>query len=417
MATSSAMLGRLSDVLTRGAEAPLSEQEALGLAELPHNELPALCEAASARRGRRHGSRLTFSPKVFLPLTNLCRDFCDYCSFRRSPGDTGAWTMRPAEVLDWLSRGHAAGACEALFCLGDRPESVFPSYREELAGFGHRSTVDYLAWAAEQALALDLLPHTNAGILTRDEMARLRPLNVSMGLMLENISPRLTQKGMPHHRARDKRPEVRVRMTREAGELKIPFTSGILLGIGETRRERVQSLLSIRALHAEHGHIQEVIVQNFRTKPEIPMASAPEPEDLEIAHAVAMARLLLPDEVSVQAPPNLNPHATELLIQAGIDDFGGISPLTPDYINPGHPWPHLARLGEQCAALGFALRPRLPVYPRFAEDPAFVDSRLAGPLARERARLAGVTRPSELAPQAASRTLLPIHPGPGAVSP
>ncbi|MFT3923161.1 MAG: 7,8-didemethyl-8-hydroxy-5-deazariboflavin synthase CofG [Myxococcales bacterium] len=407
MATSSSMPSSLSAVLTRALDGLLLEQDALALAELTHADLPALCEAAATRRNRAYGTQLTFSPKVFLPLTNLCRDVCDYCSFRRSPGDPGAWTMRPHEVREWLDRGRQAGACEALFCLGDRPESVFPSYRSELAEFGCVSTVDYLAWAAEQALALDLLPHTNAGLLTRDELSRLRPLNVSFGLMLENISPRLCEKGMPHHRARDKRPELRVRMTREAGELKIPFTSGILLGIGETRLERVQSLLAIRALHAEHGHIQEVIVQNFRTKPETPMASAPEPEDLEIAHAVALARLILPDEVSVQAPPNLNPHATELLIQAGINDFGGISPVTPDYINPGHPWPHLARLAEQCGALGFSLAPRLPIYPRFAADEAFVDARLRDTLERERQRLARVTRADRLAPEQGER-LLPI---------
>jgi FO synthase len=410
MATSFPMLGGLSDVLTRAAEAPLLEQDALGLAGLAHDALPALCEASALRRTRTYGRRLTFSPKVFLPLTNLCRDFCDYCSFRRSPGDAGAWTMQPHEVRAWLERGRVAGACEALFCLGDRPESVFPGYRQELLGFGCESTVDYLAWASEQALALGLLPHTNAGLLTREEMQRLRPLNVSLGLMLENISPRLGEKGMPHHRARDKRPELRVQMTREAGELRIPFTSGILLGIGETRLERVQSLLAIRAMHQEHGHIQEVIVQNFRTKPEIAMASAPEPEDLEIAHAVAMARLILPDEVSVQAPPNLNPHATELLIEAGINDFGGISPVSPDYINPGHPWPHLTRLAEQCAALGFSLSPRLPVYPRFAADPAFHDPGLAASMARERERLANVTRPAELAPRESPRSLLRVLP-------
>src|SRR3954454_17234397 len=194
MATSLAMLGGLSEVLTRAAEAPLLEQEALGLAGLTHEELPALCEAAAQRRTRTYGHRLTFSPKVFLPLTNLCRDFCDYCSFRRSPGDAGAWTMQPQEVQKWLERGRAAGACEALFCLGDRPESVFPSYRQELRGFGCDTTVDYLAWACERALAIGLLPHTNAGLLTRDEMQRLRPLNASLGLMLENISPRLGEK-------------------------------------------------------------------------------------------------------------------------------------------------------------------------------------------------------------------------------
>jgi len=409
MATSSTMTGSLSEVLTRALVAPLLEQDALSLADLRHEDLPALCAAAAARREQAYGRALTFSPKVFLPLTNLCRDFCDYCSFRRSPGDAGAWTMRPHEVREWLARGRDAGACEALFCLGDRPETVFPSYRRQLAELGFESTVDYLAWAAREALALDLLPHTNAGLLTRAELARLRPLNVSFGLMLENISPRLTEKGMPHHRARDKRPELRVQMTREAGELRIPFTSGILLGIGETRRERVQSLLAIAALHAEHGHIQEVIVQNFRTKPETPMASAPEPEDFEIAHAVALARLILPLDVSVQAPPNLNPHATELLLQAGINDFGGISPVSPDYINPGHPWPHLARLSEQCERLGFELRPRLPIYSRYAMDEAFVDAGLREPMAREARRLSRVTRADRLLPEREG-ALLPVLP-------
>lgn len=396
----------LSEVMARGAEGPLSDSEALSLAELGHAQLPALCEAASARRTRRYGGTLTFSPKVFLPLTNLCRNVCDYCSFRRSPGQPGAWTMEPSEIESWLARGRAAGACEALFCLGDRPETAFSAYRATLQRLGHASTAEYLAWACERALALGLLPHTNAGVLTREEMALLRPLNVSMGLMLENISPRLCEKGMPHHRARDKRPDVRVRMTREAGELRIPFTSGILLGIGETRRERVESLLAIRALHEAHGHIQEVIVQNFRTKPEIPMASAPEPEDFEVAHAVSLARLILPDDVSVQAPPNLNPHATELLVQAGINDFGGISPVTPDYINPGHPWPHLDRLESQCAELGFELLPRLPVYPRYADDPAWVEPRLHASMAEHAARFAALRRASELAPRGATLQLV-----------
>lgn len=392
-----AMVERLEVVLARGAESPLSEADALGLAELSHEDVPALCEAASARRDRTFGRRLTFSPKVFLPLTNLCRNFCDYCSFRRSPGDEGEWTMSRSEVDEWLQRGREQGAIEALFCLGDKPESVFPSYRNLLSTWGHTSTVDYLAWACASALEHGLLPHTNAGVMSKAEMARLRPLNVSMGLMLENISPRLCEKGMPHHRARDKRPEVRVQMTREAGELRIPFTSGILMGIGETRLERVQSLLAIAALHAEHGHIQEVIVQNFRSKPEIPMARAPEPEDFEVAHAVALARLILPDDVSVQAPPNLNPHATALLIAAGINDFGGISPVTPDYINPGHPWPHLEKLHESCASEGFALRPRLPLYGWHLDQDAFLDGSLRAKVEAERERIAGMTHPRELA--------------------
>jgi FO synthase len=391
------MQRELKDVLARGAREPLSTEGALSLSELSHFEVPALCEAAAERRDHAWGKRLTFSPKVFLPLTNLCRNFCDYCSFRKSPGDAGEWTMSHAQIDEWLTRGHEHGAVEALFCLGDKPESVFPSYRKTLLSAGHTSTVDLIAWASERALAFGLLPHTNAGVLSRAEMARLRPFNVSLGLMLENISERLCEKGMPHHRARDKRPKVRVQMSREAGELAIPFTSGILLGIGETRRERVESLLAIRELHAEYGHIQEVIVQNFRTKPEIAMANAPEPEDYEVAHAVSLARLILPDDVSVQAPPNLNPHATSLLIAAGINDFGGISPVTPDYINPGHPWPHLERLYELAEAEGFALAPRLPIYEAFAKQARWLDASLRPSVHDEANRLRGVSRPHQLA--------------------
>lgn len=384
--------------LTQGEQGPLEVEEALQLAELSHLDLQPLIDAAAARRDRAWGKGLTFSPKVFLPLTNLCRNHCDYCSFRRSPGQAGEWTMAHDQVCEQLDRAAGQGCVEALFCLGDKPETAFATYRKLLHSWGHDGTVEYLYWAAEQAVQRGLLPHTNAGVLSADDMARLRPVNVSFGLMLENISPRLCEKGMPHHKARDKRPEVRVRMTREAGELAIPFTSGILLGIGETRRERIESLLAIRELHAEHGHVQEVIVQNFRTRPEIPMANAPEPEDFEVAHAVAMARLILPDEVSVQAPPNLNPHATSLLIAAGINDFGGISPVTPDYINPLHPWPRLTALYEQCEAEGFTLSPRLPIYDRYLEGDRFLDARLREPVQAVHRRLQQVRHPRDLAP-------------------
>jgi FO synthase len=359
-----------------GETGPLPDDDALALADLPGERLAPLLAAAAARRDARWGRAVTFSPKVFLPLTNLCRNRCDYCSFRRSPGQDGEWTMSPVEASDTLSRGRAAGCTEALFCLGDKPEGAFSAYRRTLESFGHGSTVDYLHRAGRDALALGLLPHTNAGVLDADEMARLKEVNVSLGLMLENVSPRLCAPGMPHHRAPDKRPERRIRMIEQAGELRIPFTTGILLGIGETRRERVESLLAIRALHRRHGHIQEVIVQNFRARPEIPMAAAPEPDDLEIAHAVAMARLVLDDDVGVQAPPNLNPGATALLLSAGLNDWGGISPVTPDFINPRHPWPHLDALAAEHARLGFTLRPRLPVYESYLSRDGFLDEAL-----------------------------------------
>jgi 7,8-didemethyl-8-hydroxy-5-deazariboflavin synthase CofG subunit len=376
----------------------LDPEAALALADLPVERLPPLLEAAAAARDRAWGRTLTFSPKVFLPLTNLCRNHCDYCSFRRSPGDPGAWTMSPAEVTSFLDRAKEQGCVEALFCLGDKPESAFSAYRRELGAMGQASTVSYLHWAGEQALERGLLPHTNAGLLSREEMQRLAEVNVSLGLMLENISPRLCQPGMPHHKAPDKRPEKRVAMIAEAGRLKLPFTTGILIGIGETRRERVESLLAIRELAREHGHIQEVIIQNFRTRPGIAMEGALEPDDFEMAHAVAMARLILDPSIGVQAPPNLNPASTRLLIEAGINDFGGISPVTPDFINPRHPWPHLAALADECAAMGFTLRPRLPIYDAYLERPGFLAPALREPTLRAKVRLDAVDHPSRLAP-------------------
>ena len=360
-------------ILERASVAPVSDEVAYQLAEL---DTAALCEAACARRDRAWGRTLTYSPKVFLPITNLCRNRCDYCSFRRSPGDPGEWTMSPEEIRSWLHRAREQGCVEALFCLGDTPETGFREYRALLRSWGHESTVDYLRWAAEEALAAGLLPHTNAGILSREEMVALRPVNVSLGLMLENVSERLCEKGMPHHRAPDKRPSKRIQMTREAGELRIPFTSGLLIGIGETVEERVDTILAIRSLHRAHGHIGEVIVQNFRAHPDTPMGLASEPTADALARTVALARLILDDDVSVQAPPNLNPASIPTLIEAGINDFGGISPVSPDYINPGHPWPYLERLRKVCDSEGFRLQPRLPVYPSHLDTAGFIDASL-----------------------------------------
>lgn len=360
-------------ILERAALGPVSDEEAYRLAEL---DSVALCAAARARRDRAWGTTLTFSPKVFLPITNLCRNRCDYCSFRRSPGDPGEWTMSPDEVRQSLHRAREQGCVEALFCLGDTPETGFREYRALLRSWGHERTVDYLRWAAEEALAAGLLPHTNAGILSREDMIALRPVNVSLGLMLENVSERLCETGMPHHRAPDKRPGKRIEMTREAGELRIPFTSGLLIGIGETLEERVDTIVEIRKLHRCYGHIGEVIVQNFRSHPDTAMRLAAEPNADELAASIALTRLVLDDDVSVQAPPNLNPVSTASLIHAGINDFGGISPVTPDYINPKHPWPHLDRLRAACEAEGFRLEPRLPVYPSHLDAPDFVDASL-----------------------------------------
>jgi 7,8-didemethyl-8-hydroxy-5-deazariboflavin synthase CofG subunit len=362
-----------AQILEKASLEPVSDRDAYLLSTL---DTEALCEAARGRRDRIWGKTLTCSPKVFLPITNLCRNRCDYCSFRRSPGDPGEWTMSPDEIRSWLGRAREQGCVEALFCLGDTPETGFGEYRALLRSWGHERTVDYLRWAAEEALAAGLLPHTNAGILSRDDMVALRPVNVSLGLMLENVSDRLCEKGMPHHRAPDKRPARRIQMTREAGELRIPFTSGLLIGIGETVEERVDTILTIRRLQREYGHIGEVIVQNFRSHPDTPMGFATEPTPDELAATIALARLILDDDVSVQAPPNLSPASTATLIRSGINDFGGISPVSPDYINPQHPWPYLDRLREACDAEGFRLEPRLPVYPSHLDVPGFVDASL-----------------------------------------
>jgi FO synthase len=377
------------DALERAAlGAALTDDEAVALSD-PGPQLAAEIRAAAATaRDRLHGRVVTYSPKVFLPLTNLCRNHCDYCSFRRSPGEGGEWTMTPAQIEGQIARARELGCAEALFCLGDKPEKAFSAYRRTLASLGHTSTVDYLHWGARVALEHGLLPHTNAGLLTDAEMLRLKEVNVSLGLMLEQASARLCEPGMPHHRAPDKRPALRLAMIEAAGRLRIPFTTGILVGIGETRCERVESLLAIRALHRAHGHVQEVIVQNFRAVAGVPMERAPEPDDGEVTLAVAMARLILPGDVSLQAPPNLNPAAAEALLASGLNDFGGISPVTPDYINPRHPWPHVAALGETCARAGFVLRPRASIYDRFVDREGFLDPRLVAPTRSVQARLA-----------------------------
>jgi 7,8-didemethyl-8-hydroxy-5-deazariboflavin synthase CofG subunit len=357
------------DILDRAlAQDPLSEADAVALIECPDRDLDDLIGAAGDLRDRGKGHHVTYSRKVFLPVTNLCRDRCTYCTFRKDPGDPGAWTMRPEEIAVWSRRGHELGCKEALMCLGDKPEVAFKEYRATLDELGVRSTIEYVARACEIALQQGLLPHTNAGLMTREEMAMLRPLNASMGLMLENISPRLRGRGGVHQAAPDKDPALRMKMIDEAGELKIPFTSGILLGIGETTAERAQSLIAIGESHQRHGHVQEVIVQNFRAKPEIAMADAPEPDAFDMVRAIATARLVLGPAANVQAPPNLSPNQIELFLRAGINDWGGISPLSKDYVNPEAPWPHIERLGERCARAGFTLGERLAIYPEYIED-------------------------------------------------
>ena len=367
------MTRHISDVLDRAlAGAVLSADDGYRLLDCDVRDVPALLNAAGRLRDTHKGRTVTYSRKVFLPVTNLCRDRCSYCTFRKDPRDPDAWTMSPDEIESWVERARRQGCKEALMCLGDRPEAAFSAYRDTLARFGHHTTVDYVHRACEIALRHGILPHTNAGVMTADEMRRLKDVNVSLGLMLENVSPRLCERGMAHFSAPDKRPEVRVQMIREAGELTIPFTTGILIGIGETRREVVDSLIAIRGLHQEYGHIQEVIVQNFRAKPNTRMADADEPDGDEMARTVAVARLLLGGDMNLQAPPNLSPDGHRMLLRAGINDWGGISPVSIDYVNPEAAWPHITLLAETCAEEGFTLRERLAIYEEYIDRSDFL---------------------------------------------
>jgi 7,8-didemethyl-8-hydroxy-5-deazariboflavin synthase CofG subunit len=344
---------------------PLLREAALHLIRCSDDDLPELLAAARVAKERFKPGVITYSRKVFLPLTNLCRDYCGYCTFRRDPGDAGAHTMSPDEVLAVARTGEKLGCTEALFSLGDKPELLFPEMRATLRHFGYKSTLHYLEAMCELVLReTSLLPHPNPGLLSAEWIARLAAVSPSMGLMLESTNSALLASGAAHDNAPDKVPAKRLRTIADAGKQNVPFTTGLLIGIGESAEDRVGTLLAIRDLHDRYGHIQEVIVQNFRVKPAIPMAHWPEPTRGEMLRALAVARLLLPN-LNIQAPPNLSAPYYDDLVDAGINDWGGISPLTPDYINPEKPWPHLEQLRLRTEAKGFALRQRLPVYPEF----------------------------------------------------
>lgn len=332
---------------------------ALGDASLRGAVLAAALD--SKRRGK--GDVVTFSRNVFIPLTNLCRDRCSYCTFAKLPDDPAAKTYELAEVAEVVGGARRAGCIEALFCLGDKPEVAYRTHRDWLRARGFTSTAQYLVQACRVALEGGMLPHTNAGVLSKEEMAALRPWNASMGLMLETTSERLRGRGSAHYYAPDKEPARRLRMHEEAGELRIPFTTGLLLGIGETPAERIDTLLAIRDLADRWGHIQETIVQPFHPKPATPMQDVRAITNEEVAGWVALARLILGPHANVQAPPNLAPDALELLLGAGVSDWGGVSPVTIDFINPEAPWPALRELRTRTEAAGATLRERLPAYP------------------------------------------------------
>jgi FO synthase len=343
----------------------LARAEACRWIDCATEELPELLAAARQVRDRFKPGIITYSRKVFLPLTNLCRDYCGYCAFRRDPGQPGAHTMTPEEVLNIARHGEALGCSEALFSLGDKPELIFPEMRENLRRLGYRSTLHYLEAVCELLLrATRLLPHPNPGLMSAEWIMRLAEVSPSMGLMLETTNAALLAPGAAHDNAPDKLPAKRLRVIEEAGKRGVPFTTGILIGIGESAEDRVNALIAIRQLHERYGHIQEVIIQNFRVKPEIPMRNWLEPTRAELLRTIAVARLLMP-QMNIQAPPNLTDPDYDELLDAGINDWGGISPLTPDFINPERPWPHLDDLEARTRAKGFELRQRLPVYPEF----------------------------------------------------
>jgi len=359
---------------------PINREGALQLAA--QSPLQDLLSAATELRAQGKGNVITYSKKVFIPLTTLCRDYCSYCTFRKDPGQPGAHFMTPGEVLALAERARQAGCKEALFSLGDQPERIFPEAREFLRAQGHSRTLDYLAAMCELVLEkTGLLPHANPGVMDRAALTRLKDSNASVGLMLENISPRLMRDGLPHAKAPDKVPALRLRTIEEAGKLSIAFTTGILIGIGETMEERIDSLLAIRLLHEKYGHIQEVIIQNFRAKPEIPMAVHPEPTLEDMLRTIALARLILGPQMNVQAPPNLSYEDFPRLLDGGINDWGGISPVTKDFINPEAAWPQIARLQSETESRGFILRERLAIYPEFVSCEQFLSSRVRNRIA------------------------------------
>jgi FO synthase len=395
------------------AERRLPAADALALADCA--DLRPLMEVAAALRDAAHSSLVSYSRKVFIPLTQLCRDVCHYCTFAHPPRPGEPVYLSPEQVVEIARAGARAGCHEALFTLGDKPELRYAAARDALTQLGHDRTRDYLAEMAALVLReTGLLPHLNPGVMTRDDIDRLRAVSVSQGIMLESASEKLRRRGGPHFGSPDKDPGVRLETIRIAGEAAVPFTSGILIGIGETRRERIESLLALRDLHDQYGHLQEIIIQNFRAKPGTRMAEAPEPDLNDHLWTIAVARLIFGPEMNIQAPPNLNPGGLAEMIDAGINDWGGVSPVTPDHVNPEAPWPALDHLARETAAAGKLLVERLAIYPSYARDlQRWVDPALRSAVLRA-VDAQGLARPDEWV--AGSGTEPPVviapHPSP-----
>ena len=376
------------------------------------SDLHEMMRVAADMRDQEFGQNITYSRKVFIPLTKLCRDVCHYCTFAEAPRQLENAYLSPDEVLAIARAGQAAGCKEALFTLGDKPELRYGAARRALDGLGHATTLSYLR---EMALLVfeetGLLPHLNPGVMQPADITALREVSVSMGLMLEGIAPSLMEAGGCHYGSPDKDPTARLATIAEAGRQHVPFTSGILIGIGETRAERIDALLALRDLHDAHGHIQEIIVQNFRAKPDTRMADAPEPDLAELKWSIAVARLIFGPEMSIQAPPNLSGEKAGELIAAGIDDWGGVSPVTPDHVNPEAPWPHLDHLARETGSQGKVLVERLAIRPYFARpgerwlDPGFRSAVL------DRTDATGLARTDTWAPGKSGIAIPALAPG------
>jgi FO synthase len=380
----------------------LAANAALALVDAPAED--SLFEAAEELTLAGFSTTVTYSRKVFIPLTQLCRDVCHYCTFAKAPRSLAAPYLSIEQSVDIARRGAERGCREALFTLGDKPELRYPAARRALDAFGVSSTIEYLEIVARRVFEeTGLLPHLNPGVMTREDLVRLRKVSVSMGLMLESASMRLTERGGPHFGSPDKLPSARLETLRLAGELDIAMTTGLLIGIGESRRERIESLLVLRELHERHGHLQEIILQNFRAKPGTRMAQAPEPSLSEQLWTIAVARLIFGPTMSIQAPPNLQPDALAALMRAGVNDWGGVSPVTPDHVNPEAPWPELAVLAARTESAGRNLAQRLPITPAYAfQSERWVDGALrpavlrltdASGHARHRRWIAGAATP------------------------
>tara|TARA_B100001996_G_scaffold373776_1_gene351614 strand:- start:349 stop:1608 length:1260 start_codon:yes stop_codon:yes gene_type:complete len=354
-------------------EVELTRDDILALTDISLDEVSLLMCVSNFLRDKYKGNLISFSKNFFIPLTQLCRDNCSYCTFKYEPGE-GELLFSPEKVIEAAKKSTELGCTEMLFVSGDKPELVYDVYRKELNKMGYDSTSDYMIAMSEICLDEGIFPHSNLGIAKPEELKRFKQSNPSMGLMLESISERLMDPGEAHYRCPDKYPRARIKTISDAGKLNIPWTSGILIGIGENWEERVDSIFELKRISEEFGHIQEIIIQNFSPKPGIKMEGSPVPTDLDMIKTVAIAKILMGKDVNIQVPPNLNAKTYTLHIFSGVNDLGGVSPLTIDYVNPESPWPQLDMMKKNIFEFGFTLRERLPVYPEYLDKRFLTDN-------------------------------------------